>query len=483
MQDLPGHLSRPLNREHFYQLCHSLVDEHWRTPFTFDAKSTNRSEKVRFWAQLKDTDCVIGINCQWHGRNIASPTPEQIDAAVAVATGFHPSIDLYFVLFSGTASEQLNAHVAHLNQQRKANGQFAIQLWGWDAIEELLATCPKTVKKYLTLSVAMKPHGLAGAIDFGNQKAAWLMRLPGNKKKDRNKPASGDTPQAEFNHSIADAFERYVHANQHRAHSRYLRVAHAPAMGHTVALIHDDRQIELWLLSPEPRDTEFRADTELWVRHLMERAVKGTFAHVLLKNYHEQDRIRLRIFFVRQNTQETGNTTTTFTTYPAHVERSWHELYPGESLKNSRYLMAEAAVEGDQVKVTQSIFLFGCTMTHVYHFPVSIASPHILRNALVERGYPNGVPHSHEILLDGEQIYWRPLGRFDAHARRLAPQSPTPVTRMNCRSCAGVFWGYRGESRCAVCDLKHGIFGRTAGASLTHNDLFRHQILRPPWDF
>ncbi|WP_394789639.1 hypothetical protein [Rhodoferax sp.] len=482
MQDLRGHLSQPLNREHFHQLCHSLVDEHWRTSFTFDFKSIERSEKVRFWTQLKDTDCVIGINCQWHGRNVESPTPEQIDAAVAVATGFHPYIDLYFVLFSGTASEQLNKHVAHLNQQRKANGQFSIQLWGWEAIEEMLATCPRTVKKYLTLSIAMKPYGLAGAIDSGNQKVAWLVRLPGSKKKDRNRPALDNTPQAVFNHFITDAFEQYVHVNQYRVHSRYLRVAKAPSMGHAVALIHDNHQIELWLLSPEPRDIKFRLDMESWVKHLMERAVKDTFAHVLLKNYHDQDRIRLRIHIVQQNSPVAGNTAA-FTTYSTHVERSWHQLYPGESLKNSRYVVAEAVIEGDQVKVTQSAFLYGCTMTHVYHFPVSSASPRILRNALADRFYPNAVPHSHEILLDGEQIYWRSLGEFDAHARRQNPKPPTPVTRMNCRFCTGAFWGYRGESRCAVCDLKQGMFGRTAGASLTHNDLFQTQILRPPWDF
>ncbi|MBA4274290.1 MAG: hypothetical protein C0436_01415 [Alphaproteobacteria bacterium] len=482
MQDLRGHLSRPLNREHFHQLCHSLVDEHWRTSFTFDFKSIERSEKVRFWTQLKDTDCVIGINCQWHGRNVESPTTEQIDAAVAVAAGFHPYIDLYFVLFSGTASEQLNKYVAHLNQLRKANGQFAIQLWGWEAIEELLATCPRTVKKYLTLSVAMKPYGFAGAIDSGKQKIAWLMRLPDGRKKDRNKPASGNKPQAVFNRSVTDAFEQFVHANQYRAHSRYLRVAKAPSMGHAVALIHHNHQIELWLLSPEPRDTEFRADTELWVRYLMEHAVKDTFAHVLLKNYHDQDRIRLRIHIVQQKSPVAGNTAA-FTTYSTHVERSWHQLYPGESLKNSRYVVAEAVIEDDQVKVTQSAFLYGCTMTHVYHFPVSSASPRILRNALVDRFYPNAVPHSHEILLDSEQIYWRSLGEFDAHARRQNPQSPTPVTRMNCRFCNGAFWGYRGESRCAVCDLKQGMFGRSAGDSLTHNDLFQRKILRPPWDF
>jgi hypothetical protein len=482
MQDLRGHLSRPLNREHFHQLCHSMVDEHWRTSFTFMFRSIERSEKVRFWTHLNDTDCVIGINCQWHGRNVESPTPEQIDAAVAVAAGFHPYIDLYFVLFSGTASEQLSKHVTHVNQQRRANGQFAIQLWGWESIEELLATCPQTVKKYLTLSVAMKPYGLAGAIDSGDQQVALLKRLPDGKKKDRNRPPSGNRALAVFNHSATDAFEQYVHANQYRAHSRYLRVANAPVMGHAVALIHDDRQIELWLLSSEPRDTEFREDTKLWVRHLMERAVKNTFAHVLLKNYHTQELIHLHIYFVRQTFPVAGSTTA-FIAYPTHVQRSWHQLYPDESLKKSRYVVAEAVIEGDQVKVTQSAFLYECTMTHVYHFPVSSVSPRILHTALVGRYYPNVVPHSHEILLNSEQIYWRSLGEFDAHAGRQAPPPPTAVTRTVCRLCTGFFWGYRGETRCAVCDLDHGMFGRTARDAMTHNGLFRTQILRPPWDF
>jgi hypothetical protein len=215
---------------------------------------------------------------------------------------------------------------------------------------------------------------------------------------------------------------------------------------------------------------------------LLERAVKSQFAHVLLKNYHEQERIRLRIYFVRHDPLRRGDEIA-FTTYPIHAERSWSELYPGESLKNSRYVLADALTEGDQVKIMQSIILYGCTLTHVYHFPISSTSTSILKNALLGRAFPSVVPHSHQILLDGEQIYWRELGKFEEHARRQAPQPPTPVIRMTCRFCNGTFWGYRDESRCAVCDLKQELFGRSAGASVTFNDLFEQYIARPSWDF
>ena len=213
----------------------------------------------------------------------------------------------------------------------------------------------------------------------------------------------------------------------------------------------------------------------------MQRAVKQVFAHILLKNYHHQNLIRLHVHFVQHESPIVG-CTDTFTGL-TYIERLWSDLYPGEALKNSRHLVAEAVIEDDQVKVTQCAFLYGCTLTHVYQFPVASVSPNIVRNALVDRFYPKVVPHSHEILVDDEQIYWRPLGEFDEHVRRQAPQPPSSVIRLTCRNCASTFWGFRPESRCAVCDLKQGMFGRTAGASLTHNDLFQTQILHPPWDF
>lgn len=481
MQYLRGQFSRPINRAHFHQLCHSLVDEHWHASFTLEQKAIDRSEKVRFWSHLENTDCVVGINCQWHGKSDISPTPLDIQAAVAVADCFRNRIDRFFILTSSNASIELSEYVIHLNSQHAASGKFTIEIWDWGTIEETLATTPLTVKKYLELGMAMRPYGFQGAIEQGIHKEVWLKRLPNGTKKDRDAPASGTKPQAVFSHDVADAFEQFVHTNQHRDNSRYLRVLSAPWMGHAIALIHQSRQIEIWLLSPEPRDTEFRVDTEAWVRHLTEREVKQAFAHVLLKNYHNQDHIRLNIYIVRHVPPVAGKPPL-FTVYPTRIERSWHQLYPNEVLKKTRYVLAEAVIEGAHVKVTHSAFLFGCTLIHNYHFPLSSVSTKILKDALVNRSYPNAVPHSHEILLNGEIIYWRALEQFDAHTRKRVPQQPSQVKRITCRFCSGFYWGHRDESSCADCDLKHSTHSHQ-GKKLTHTDLYFNQITRQAWDF
>lgn len=82
---------------------------------------------------------------------------------------------------------------------------------------------------------------------------------------------------------------------------------------------------------------EFRVDTETSVRHLAERAIKQAFAHVLLKNYHNKDHIRLHIYIVRHEAPVAGKLPL-FATYPIRIERSWHQLYPNEALKKTRYV-------------------------------------------------------------------------------------------------------------------------------------------------
>jgi hypothetical protein len=483
MQDiLRGQFSSPLNREHFHQLCRSLVEAQWGVPFDFNPRSIERSEKVRLSTYLKDTDCFIAINCQWHGRNAPSPTFGQIDDAVAAAHVFHERIDLFFVLVPGVVSDQLNEHIAQLNLEHRRNGQFSIQVWCWDAIEERLNNYKQAAKKYLSEGLAMNPHWFAGAFEYVDRKVAWTIRLPSG-KKDRNKPALGGKSNAAFNRSVADAFEQYVHATQYQAKSRYLRVENAVNMGHAVALIHDNYQVELWLLTPEPRDTEFRAaDTKRWVQCLMEHTVKHAFAHVLLKNYRQRETIGLSIRFVQLKPPTTGGAIA-FATYPKRVEKMWGDLYPNEPLEVKRYLLAEARIDGDQVTVTQHVFAFGWTLAHVYQFPLSSVSYSIVRHALVNRFYPKAVPHSHRVLLEGQQTHWRPFEQYDKHACRQIEHPQSPVARLTCRSCSGSFFGYRNESRCSVCYLEHGIFGSAAGVATSYSELFQNEIARLPLDF
>ncbi len=478
---LRGHFSTPLNREHFLQLCQCLVNEHWRVAFNFNPRSIQRSEKVRFHTYLKDTACAIAINCQWHGKAAPSPTLGQIDDAVAAANVFHMRIDLFYVLVPGVVSDQLNEHIAQINEEHVRNGKFIIQIWCWDDIEERLNTCTQTAKKYLSDGIAMHPYWLAGAFEYDDRKVLGPIRLPRG-KQDRNKSSQGGKSNAAFDRSIADAFEQYVHATQYKANSRYLRVENAANMGHAVALIHNDSQVELWLLTSEPRDTEFRADTERWVLYLMEYAVKHAFAAVLFKNYPERERIGLHVHFV-QPTPSTTNGVLAFTTHPAHIELMWDHIYPSQPLKVKRYLLAEAMIDDDQVMVTQHVFAFGWALIHTYKFPLASVSYKIVRQALVNRFYPKAVPHSHRVLLEGQQTYWRTIEEHDKHTCNQQEQPPSPVARMKCQSCSGLFFGYRNESRCSICYVEQGIFGRTVGAATSYSELFKDEIARLPVDF
>jgi hypothetical protein len=477
---MQSHFPRPLNREHFLQLCHSLVNEHWHTSFDFNPRSIQRSENVRLLTYLKDTDCVIAINCQWHGKDSPSPTINQINDAVAAAQFFHERINLLLVLVPGVAPVHLSEHIAKINDKNRLNGQFTIQVWCWDDIEEKLNTCKQVAGKYLANGLAMNPHWFAGAFE-DSHKALRPVRLP-HGKLDRNKPVVGGKANAVFDRSVTDAFEQYIHATQHKENSRYLKVTNAVNMGHAVALIHDGSNIEIWLLTPELRDTEFRADTERWVLCVMTNTVKHAFAHVLFKDYPKKDTISLSIRFVhlKPTTNEGG---LVFTPHTIIVKRTWRDFYPREPLKVKRYLLAEAMIDDDKVTVTQHVFAFGWALIHTYKFPLASVSYKIVRQALVNRFYPRAVPHSHRVLLEGEQTYWRPIEKYDARNCNKDEQPPSPIERLKCQFCSGSFFGYRDESRCSIFYVEQGIFGKKMGAGMSYSELFKSEIARLPVDF
>ncbi len=480
---LRGHFSRPLNREHFVQLCQSLVEEHWKESFAFESKAVRHADRVHLWKQLPATDCTIGINCQWHGRSAPLLTTKQVDEAVAAAQAFGEAIDLFFILSASPSSEQLDEHVARLNQERRREGQFTVQLWHWDSIEELLITCKKAATRYLTLGLAIQPDWGTGTLEYQNRHDLLPRRMPSREKKDRSKPSGDRYPPTAFSDSVTRAFQDRIHTAQYLSNSRYIKSINHEPMGHAVALIQDDRQVELWVLTPEPRDVEFRAETHAWILHLLSGHAKQEFARVLLKNYHRKGSIKLHIHFAQLKSSPAAGKPE-FDIHPNYLMLTWKDLYPDESLKDSRCPVAEAAIEGDQIKITQSTFICGCTLTHAYIFPLASVSESIVQSVLRERFFPQAIPHSHDIYVDGDKVYSRALSEFDQHIQRRALQpEPGAIQRATCQTCHGAFFGYRGEKRCSICRLKQSIFGTSVGTQLSYTDLFKAYIDRPPWDF
>ena len=146
-------------------------------------------------------------------------------------------------------------------------------------------------------------------------------------------------------------------------------------------------------------------------------------------------------------------------------------------------MLAEATIDGDQVTVTQHVFAFGWALIHIYTFPLASVSYKIVRQALVNRFYPKVVPHSHRVLLEDQQTYWRTIEEHDKHTCNQQEQPPSPVERMTCQSCSGFFFGYRNEARCSICYVKQGIFSRKVGAATSYSELFKDDIARLPVDF
>ena len=140
-------------------------------------------------------------------------------------------------------------------------------------------------------------------------------------------------------------------------------------------------------------------------------------------------------------------------------------------------------IDDDQVTVTQHVFAFGWALIHTYKFPLASVSYKIVRQALVNRFYPRAVPHSHRVLLEDEQTYWRPIEKYYARNCNKDEQPPSPIERLKCQFCSGSFFGYRDESRCSICYVEQGIFGKKMGAGMSYSELFKSEIARLPVDF
>jgi hypothetical protein len=474
-----GHFSRPVNREHFIQLCKALVEEHWKESFKFEEKLVRFKSHIHLWRRPSITNFTIGVNCQWHGESAPVMTIRQIDEAVAAAKIFNPSLKQFFIFSNSASSQEVDIHVAQLNRELRLNGQFTLALWCWDSIDELLITCKQTAKSYLSVGMSTNPYWLGGSFEYQKRSHLLPCRMPTNKKKDRNQHHLDGQVQLAFSDSVVLAFREKIFATKFLANTRNIKVVNHEPMGHAIALLHDEVQLELWILTPEPRDAEFRAETYLWVLFLVDKHLKQTFAHLLLKNYHQQNLITLKIHFVLHNKKEISEIGE-FTSFPKPVELVWNKLFPREELKNLRCSVAAAVIENDHVKFTQSAFVCGCVMTHVYSFPVSSVSDSIIKKVLQHRFFPQAIPHSHEIHVDDDKVYYRSLSEFEQHVKGRTDQQETGLIRKGaCQICHGVFFGYPSDKWCAKCHIEKSIFGNR----FSYSDLLNDHITRPQWDF
>jgi hypothetical protein len=89
---------------------------------------------------------IIGIQCKHHPESTI--TIREIDNEIAKAEHFTPKLSKFYIVTSANTEKKIQSHVAAVMEQRKANGQFPVEITFWEELKEDLDRYPQLAFKY-----------------------------------------------------------------------------------------------------------------------------------------------------------------------------------------------------------------------------------------------------------------------------------------------------------------------------------------------
>ncbi len=128
----------PLDWQDFERLCLALFRRHYRHP---EAQRLGRQGQKQFGIDIvlltDKATSVIGIQCKCHSHGI-QPTLDEISYEVAKAETFDPPLTSFSFVTTAQRDQGTQRAVLNLSKQRLQAGQFAVDVWFWDDINEIL---------------------------------------------------------------------------------------------------------------------------------------------------------------------------------------------------------------------------------------------------------------------------------------------------------------------------------------------------------
>lgn len=150
---LPTEIPPPRGGDAFEDLILALFREVWRDP---NIKLRGRSGQGQHGIDVYGEDLFggtghTGIQCKQHG--LATPVTdralvEEMRNEVAKAKGFRPALKRFVFATTARRSTTLQQEASDLTEQHKQHGLFAVEVLGWEDIEDLLRRHPDVLTWY-----------------------------------------------------------------------------------------------------------------------------------------------------------------------------------------------------------------------------------------------------------------------------------------------------------------------------------------------
>lgn len=210
----------PKSWEEFEDICADLFGRIWNDHNTVRyALQGERQDGVDIRGRLPD-GAIVGVQCkrkrQWP---VVRLTIKDIDAEVAEALKFTPSLSEFTIATTALNAAKLQAHVDAITERHKAQGLFSVHLLGWSELCRRITDHPELVEKHFNFVAFSSVREKIEEVHETTRLVADLLRqwdLPaGSSAVGITPPASADALQPGLPEALERDFQRrYAQAMQ-----------------------------------------------------------------------------------------------------------------------------------------------------------------------------------------------------------------------------------------------------------------------------
>jgi len=148
----PTYLKKPENWQDFEKLCKKLWGEIWNCSDSIKRNGRNgqNQQGVDIYGKPKGENCYYGIQCKGKDDYTQSKlTLKEIDTEIEKAKSFQP--ELRKLIFATTANKDTDVeeYIRKRDKQNVNDGSFAIELFCWEDITDLLEERRETYNWYI----------------------------------------------------------------------------------------------------------------------------------------------------------------------------------------------------------------------------------------------------------------------------------------------------------------------------------------------
>lgn len=135
----------------FEDLCHALFKRVWQDPLA--QKNGRRGQAQHgvdvFGSQNGDRQSYRGVQCKGKDSNYGSKAEwSEVLAEVAKADKFSPKLDNLIFATTAPADATLQRAARELSVERRAKGQFCVDVLGWEEIQALMVDAPEVIAEF-----------------------------------------------------------------------------------------------------------------------------------------------------------------------------------------------------------------------------------------------------------------------------------------------------------------------------------------------